>query len=193
MQKKFIFVGIAQNCERFLPQVLRNIDYVSKLFSQVAYVFVENDSIDLTKRILSDFGKDKKNYNLIILDGLNNKESIRTLRIAEARNTYLKFIKKNLELREFDYLIILDLDNLNTYQFKFNIFEETFSFLEESNDIVGVFANQIGTYYDMWALRHHKFCPSDIWESVYDYSVLHKVDDESAFKNVFFKRILSIN
>lgn len=193
MLKKIIFAGTAQNCERFLPQVLRNIDLCSKLFSKVAYVFVENDSIDLTKRILGDFGKDKKNYNLITLDGLNKKETIRTLRIALARNTYLKIIKNNLELREFDYLLILDLDNVNTYQFKLNTFEEAFCFLEESNDVAGVFANQIGTYYDMWALRHHKFCPSDIWENVYDYSVLHKVDDESAFKNIFFRRIISIN
>jgi len=193
MPKKIIFAGVAQNCERFLPQVFRNIDYVSKLFSKVAYVFVENDSTDQTKRIFSDFGKDKKNYNFISFDGLNKKETIRTLRIAAARNIYLEFIKNNLELREFDYLLILDLDNANIYQFKLNTFEEAFSFLEKSNDVAGVFANQIGTYYDMWALRHPKFCPSDIWEEVYDYSVLHKVDDESAFKNVFLRRIISIN
>jgi hypothetical protein len=193
LYKKIIFAGTAQNCGIFLPQVLKNIDRISTLSSKVAYVFVENDSIDLTKKILSNYGKDKKNFTLITLDGLNQKEPIRTLRIAAARNAYLEFIKKSEELYKFDYLIVLDLDNENIDEFKLDTFAQAFRFLEKFDDVAGVFANQIGTYYDMWALRHHKFCPLDIWEEVYDYSALHKVSDDVAFNNTFLRRIMSIN
>ena len=51
--KKAIFVGAMRDCAPYLPQVLSNIDRLSRCFLEVAYVFVENDSIDHTKKIIN--------------------------------------------------------------------------------------------------------------------------------------------
>jgi hypothetical protein len=52
-----------------------------------------------------------------------------------------------------------------------------------------VFANQIGKYYDIWALREPNLCPGDAWEEVMDYVIQHKVSPEIAHDQTFAKRI----
>lgn len=49
---KIIFSGAVQNSEKYLPAVFRNIENLTKLFSEAAYIFIENDSVDNTKKCL---------------------------------------------------------------------------------------------------------------------------------------------
>ena len=103
---KIIFALAVQNCANYLIAVLQNIENLSKYFSEVGYIFVENDSIDNTKEILKSWGADKNNFNLINLDGLK-AISARTIRLEIVRNSYLEAIRYDSKLKDFDYLAVL--------------------------------------------------------------------------------------
>ncbi|MBT8583628.1 hypothetical protein G6694_03165 [Polynucleobacter paneuropaeus] len=188
---KIIFAGVAQNCAKHLVSVLKNIDSISKLFSEVGYVFIENDSTDDTKQILKDWGADKSSFHLICLDGLN-AIPIRTIRLETARNAYIETIKYYKNLRDFDYLAVIDMDDACSHPIDITEVTRAINFLSASPARAAVFANQNGTYYDMWALRVAPQCPTDIWEDVLNYVIENECSDEVAFAETFNKRVFSI-
>ena len=188
---KIIFAGAVQNAEVFLPSLFKNIENLMHIFSEVGFVFVENDSADNTKKMLKDWGKNRPNFHLICLDGLS-AIPIRTLRLETVRNAYLETIRYFPELRNFDYLAILDMDDIGGYLINAQVASNAVDFLNASPTRAAVFANQKGTYYDMWALRLTPQCPSDIWEEVLDHVTKYKVSDDVAFAETFAKRIFSI-
>lgn len=187
---KIIFAGAVQNSEKYLPSIFGNIENLSKLFSEVGYIFIENDSTDNTKQLIKDWGHGKPNFHLISLDGLK-EVSIRTIRLEMIRNAYLETIRYYAELRNFNYLAIMDMDDVGTYLIDAKEATKAVEFLEVSPSRAAVFANQRGTYYDMWALRHPFICPSDIWECVLDYAIEKNCSDEVAFSQTFEKRIIT--
>jgi len=191
MQPKIIFAGAVQNCSKYLPAVFRNIENISKYASETAYIFIENDSVDSTKIDIQNFGLNKVNFNLINLDGLNQL-GIRTLRLEMIRNTYIEIIKENKILRTFDFLVVMDMDEWGTYEVSINSLSKAIDFLRSEDSRAAVFANQIGGYYDLWALRNKKLCPGDVWEEVLDYSQKNAVSDEEAFSQTYAKRIITI-
>lgn len=188
---KIVFAGAVQNSSKHLPSVLKNLDNLSKLASEVGYIFIENDSTDTTKADLKAWGSNKSNFNLISLDGLSQLP-VRTVRLEIVRNTYLELVKTDSKLRYFDYLVILDMDEVNTHQIDVNNFSNSLSFLKDSPLRAAVFANQLGDYYDLWALRSNVLCPLDVWQEVLDYAHIHKVSDEEAFSKTFAKRVFNM-
>ena len=192
MQFNIVFAGVIQNASKHLPKILKNIESLSRLTSESAYIFVENDSTDSTKSDLQIWGSKKKNFKLISLDGLNQLPA-RTVRLEILRNTYIEIIKQSEILSKFNYLIVMDMDEIGAYPFDLDISANALRYLDENSTRAGVFANQIGIYYDMWALRSKKLCPFDIWQEVLDYSHKHKVSDQTAFSETFEKRILSLD
>jgi len=188
---KIIFAGAVQNSEMHLPAVFYNIENLTRLFSEVGYIFVENDSTDNTKKILKDWGSGKSNFHLINMDGLQ-AIPVRTVRLEMVRNAYLETIRHYAELRNFDYLAVLDMDDIGGYSINIQEVSNAIEFLNVSSTRAAVFANQRGTYYDMWALRLNPQCPSDVWEDVLNYVIKYKCSDEVAFAETFAKRIFSI-
>lgn len=191
IQPKIIFAGAVQNNEKYLPSVIQNIENLTKLFSEVGYIFIENDSTDNTKEILKKWGNNKSNFHLVHLDGLN-EIPIRTIRLEMVRNAYLETIKHYSGLRDFDYLVILDMDDVGGYPINIQEASNAIEFLKASSTRAAVFANQKGTYYDMWALRLTSQCPSDVWEDVLNYVIKHNCSDEVAYAETFAKRVFSI-
>ena len=57
----------------------------------------------------------------------------------------------------------LDFDDRNIEKIEIENFEKAINFLIADKKITGFFANQIGTYYDMWGLIDDKYCKSDFW------------------------------
>jgi glycosyltransferase involved in cell wall biosynthesis len=191
MPSKIIFAGAVQNAENYLPLVLRNVENLTGLFSEAAYIFIENDSTDNTKKILKDWGSTKSNFHLISLDGLKTIP-VRTVRLEMIRNAYIETIRHQAGLRDFNYLAVLDMDDVGAYLIDVQDVSNAIEFLNASPSRAAVFANQKGTYYDMWALRLTSQCPIDIWEEVLDYVIKNQCSDESAFAQTFAKRIFSI-
>ena len=191
MPSKVIFAGAVQNAENYLSAVFRNTEILTKLFSEAAYIFIENDSVDNTKNMLKEWGSGKSNFHFISLDGLK-AIPVRTVRLEMIRNAYIETIRHYAELRDFDYLVVLDMDDVGMHLIDVQDLSSAIEFLDASPTRAAVFANQRGTYYDMWALRHPSQCPGDVWEDVLDYVIRYKCSDEIAYAETFAKRVLSI-
>jgi len=114
----------------------------------------------------------------------------RTVRIAAARNSYLAFTRQHFA--DFDYLIVMDMDKVNSSPLDGDVLERAIEFLDIDEDRAAVFGNNLGTYYDMWAFRHPAICPDDVWAELYDYAIDHDVSDEEAFAQTYARRIFTI-
>jgi hypothetical protein len=188
--KKAIFAGCARDCAEPLPAVLRNIDTLSRLFDEAAFLIAENDSKDATKQLLQDWGKTRSGFRLVCMDGLGLLP-FRTVRLALARNTYLEIIRSS-RLSDFDYLFVMDMDGVNERELDPHAVERCLEFLEADARHAGMMANQSGIYYDLWGLRHATRCPRDVWEEVLEYAIVHSCADEEAFKKAYSPRIFSL-
>ncbi len=191
MTKKVIFVGALRNCMPHLRAVLSNIDRLSNLFSELSYVFVENDSTDNTQYIIKEWGRSKSNFFYINFDGLAAIPQ-RGLRLELARNAYLELIKSKNQFSDFDMMIVMDMDDANIFTINESSVREAINFLYSEHDYAAVFANQLGTYYDMWTLRHELMCNVDVWEEVFDYVLQNNCSDDEAFNATFLNKIYSI-
>ena len=185
-----VFVGCAKDCAAHLPGVCENIERLAGLFADSAVIFLENDSTDATKEVLRAWVDKRPNARVIDLDGLQASCRVRTIRLAELRNTYLKHVRR--EMGRFDYLIVLDCDEVNEMPISCASFMRALEFLAQDSQRAGVFANQLGTYYDLWALRHARLCPSDVWEEVLDHVTRFGGSDAEAFRQTMKKRAFSL-
>jgi hypothetical protein len=191
--KRAIFAACARNCATHLPAVLRNMERLSSLFADCAFVFVENDSTDATRAILEQWGARRRHFHLFKLDGLAARIPQRTVRLEVARNACTAFIRITPELIGFDYLVVMDCDEVTEREIALPRVTRALEFLELEEAHAGVFANNIGPYFDMWALRQNPLCPGDVWEEVVDYSLSHDVPDAVAFHETFEKKMLSFD
>ena len=153
-----IFAGCAKNCEKYLPDVFNNIQSYGSLFKKTFKIIVENGSSDNTKKILKKYENDESIIHF--RDDLNLIEH-RTTRLALARNLIIKEIKNNQKLNNFDLLIIIDFDDRSIFKIDQNNLIKAIKFLFSKNNIAGVFANQPGLYFDMWALTDQNDFESD--------------------------------
>ena len=188
---KAIFAGCVRNCERWLPKVLTNIEKYSSYFFKSHFIFIENDSTDNTKEILKKWYKNR-NCSSINMDGLKNIPK-RGLRLEAARNAYLKIIKDSNSLKKYDYLIVMDFDDVSIFEIEKKNILKSIEFLNSDKSIAGVFSNQRGMYYDMWTLRHKTICPVDVWEEILDYKIKNKVTDEIAYECTLKKRKFNLD
>tara|TARA_B100001093_G_scaffold234355_1_gene224745 strand:+ start:55 stop:948 length:894 start_codon:yes stop_codon:yes gene_type:complete len=159
-----IFAGCARDCSEFLPKTLNNIKHYSSLFRQSYSIVIENGSSDTTKEILKE--NQSKNDIYLFCDEFN-KLFNRTQRLESARNLIIKTIKQNENIANCDLFILMDLDDIGTYRINDNDILNAINFLFSEKNIAGVFANQLGGYYDMWSLRDKKYCDVDIWAEVF--------------------------
>lgn len=150
-----IFAGTCKNVEPHLETNLDHIEMCAKKFHDYAVVIYENDSTDDTRNIL--LRRKKSNYEYIFED--NVTEPLRTLRLAHGRNRILEKVWKLNADNYFDYLIMMDLDDVNADGTFVSTISECFE--QESWDVVS--ANQSDTYYDWWALRLPGFMNYDCW------------------------------
>ena len=193
---KVVFAGCARNCSNFLPKVLENIEFYSSFFSESYMVIVENGSTDRTKEILKD-NKNKK--NIFLFEDDLNKLPYRGQRLEKARNLIIETIKKNADLFSCDLFIMLDLDDIGTYRIEEKNIFDSVKFLFSKQEIAGVFANQLGTYYDMWTLRDQKYCKNDFWVEVLQFLInnknskdkISKTNIEEVKKNIIDKKTYS--
>ena len=157
---RVVFAGCARDCENYLEKSLQNIEFYSSLFKESYQVIVENGSKDQTRNILKN-NKTKNCYYLF--ENQLNELPIRGMRLERARNIIIEKIKSIPELKKCDLLIILDLDESGNYKIEVKDIINSIDFLFSKKTIAAVFANQLGTYYDMWTLRDEKYCKNDFW------------------------------
>lgn len=186
-----LFAGCARDCARFLPLVLKNIERISTLSSESACAVFENDSADATSEILSNWGNGQANFILANYDGLGRLPQ-RTERLALARNSLVEIIRAWTISARFEFVFMLDFDDAAASELDLAQISRAIEWMKSQGDVAAVFPNQIGTFFDMWALRHGSYCPGDIWEEVLDYKLAHACDSAAAFEATFKKRAFAL-
>jgi glycosyltransferase involved in cell wall biosynthesis len=147
-----VIVGTARDIEKFLKNTIKKLEMISQLFEKYQIIIYENDSKDNTLKILKKWKNNNKNIEII---SEKNVKGLRTQRLAHGRNIILK---RALKLN-YDYLIVIDLDDVNQDLTK----ESILSSLNNKEDWAVMCANQ-KKYYDVYALRtYDDWMPFDCW------------------------------
>ena len=149
MDKTVIIAGVCRNTAKYLKQVFNNLRHISSYFRDAKYIFYENDSTDNTLQLL--YKLSPANSIIISEKNIDKKYRQRTDRLAYARNKIIKLIEKNNFDNIYDYLIIVDMDDILTKPIL--NFNSSFTF---NNWDVMTLNNNLNHYYDRWALRNHK-------------------------------------
>ena len=129
-------------------------------FKQVYCFVVESDSSDDTVKRLENFSHVFPNFSFVSVGELSKKLSKRTDRIAYCRNLIIDAVATDPKYREVDFIAMADMDGMNglvTREKIAHCWE-----VDEPWDVVT--ANQLGEYYDVWALSHPYWNPMDCWE-----------------------------
>jgi hypothetical protein len=154
----FLVVGLARNCQASLrSDVLRITDSLQPA-KTIRWLIVESDSVDDTVGELSRMQSAMPDFRFASLGQLRDRFPRRTERLSICRNHYLQQIRQNPLYREIDYVVVADLDGVNT-----RITRAAFATCWKRADWDMCAANQDGPYYDIWALRHPLWSPNDCW------------------------------
>lgn len=153
---KCILVGTVSNVSKKIERDLVSVLGALKNFSDLSIFLVESDSSDNTLQVLERLKATYNNFKYVSLGELRKTIPDRIERIRFCRNEYVKHIRG---LSDFDFpqfVVVADLDGMNP-RLKLSSVESCFS----NVDWDAVFPNQVGGYYDILALRHQIWQPTD--------------------------------
>ena len=142
--------------ENDLGRLLISFDQFKKVFCFV----VESDSSDDTITKLEYFSKTIPNFSFISVGELSKKYPKRTDRIAYCRNLIIDAVANDSKYSVIDYVAMADMDGMNGLVTREKI-AQCWE-VDEPWDVIT--ANQLGEYYDIWALSHPYWNPMDCWE-----------------------------
>ena len=152
-----IIVGIVRDIESSIQQDYERFTKAFSRFDRVDFYLVESGSSDSSIKKLEQLSSENSNFLFIHLE--IDRTSGRTSNMANARNTYLEYLRKDFKYSEYDYVVIADFNNLNK-----KLDRPAVDSCWENTIWDVVTANQSGRYYDVWALRHPLWSPNDCWE-----------------------------
>ena len=156
--KKLVLVGTISNSAGNLRSDLSKVINAMSAFDLIRIFLVESDSADSTVSILEELSQEMEIFDFVSLGELKRDFPERINRIRYCRNIYVDEVRDVLKSRDFDYVVVADLDGMNS-KISPNAFESSFI----RDDWGAVLANQCGGYYDLLALRHPTWCPQDVF------------------------------
>jgi hypothetical protein len=169
-----VFLGCARNCSKYLTSFLNNLEQVAGTCKMSAFVFAHNDSSDSTYDMLHRWCTDQDDARIIGCDGLARLALGRTERLALLRNILMQEALSS-HFCDYEYICIADCDEVNTSNVSPYAFSEAVRFLQDNPSIAAVFPASQPVYYDIWALRHGQWCPTDCWGEVRSASFSDKI------------------
>lgn len=145
-----LICGCVKNCEKYLDNVFKNIEKIQKLFIKSKIIISFDISNDFTLKKLIQL---KNNFDIDIIINKDPITNSRTVNIERARN---KILEKVYNIyNEYDYFIMIDMDDVSSKPININVLEEILD--EKKNNIWdGLFFNN-ANYYDFWALNFKEF------------------------------------
>lgn len=161
--KRVVLVGTISNASSNLRSDLSKVIKAMSTFDLIQIFLVESDSTDSTISILEELRTEIEVFDFISLGELAKQMPERINRIRHCRNAYVKEIRNLLKERDLDYVVVADLDGMNS-RISAKAFESSFT----RDDWGAVLANQFGGYYDLLALRHPTWCPKDMLADLRD-------------------------
>ena len=149
-----------------LSDTLANITIWGNCFPSARYVFVTNDNSDSTTDILRRWLIGKEDVaKVIVVDGAAGAINNKIDRLAFARNSYLLHLNELTESgSKVDFLIVADMDGPNRHGPSGACLVDAIE--QAPSDWAGLFPCQDGGFYDVSALRHDTWCPTDAWAEV---------------------------
>ncbi len=142
--------------ENDFGRLLSSLDQFKNVFCLV----VESDSDDDTVAKLEAISNTVRNFSFISVGELSKKYPKRTHRIAYCRNLIIDAVANDSKYSVVDYIAMADMDGMNGLITREKI-AQCWE-VDEPWDVIT--ANQLGEYYDIWALRHPYWNPMDCWE-----------------------------
>ncbi|MFI3222636.1 MAG: FkbM family methyltransferase [Methylococcaceae bacterium] len=180
----FAVVGLARNCENSIRADVYRIREAIGNSKSIVWLIVESDSSDQTVSELQNLKSEITKFNYVTLGNLATNIPKRTDRISFCRNYYAEQIRTNKVFSAIDYVIVADLDGINTL-----INRAAFESCWKRKDWDMCSANQKGPYYDIWALRHKDWSAEDCWAQ-YRFLNKHRLDFQTnIFVSVYSKMI----
>jgi len=184
---KAVFTGVARNCAAHLPGVLQNLARFAASYRAASFLFVVSDSGDDTRAILERWLADGRRGQVIDLGPLAERLTRRTERIAFARNCGLDAIVRGTDAGH-DHLVVADLDDVLAQPVDAAAFAQAARWLEGDPARAAVMANAKPRYYDVWALRHERWCPDDCWHPIWGRPA-DETFEAAKFREVFTRQI----
>jgi glycosyltransferase involved in cell wall biosynthesis len=192
-EMRALITGCGQNCAGTLPAVLKNIEQLRALFHQSEVLLLENDSTDATAELIRRYGQSHDGVHALGFPGLNARIPIKTVRLAHLRNTALEWLRSNGGWGRFDLLVVLDLDEVNAAPWDLQALSGALQWWQAQPEAAGLFANQLGPYYDLWALRHASLCPDDVWAAMLqEHGRQPELSDQELLEQVYLPRQFSL-
>jgi len=186
--QKILIVGTSRNCFDYLEDNISRITTAFHKFLNVHWLIVESDSSDNTLLLLSQLALQIPNFRYKSLGHLEASMPLRTERIAFCRNYYLNEIRTNIDYADIDLLVVCDLDKNAQSHLSTDGVMSCF----ERNDWEVCTANQLGKYYDIWALRHPLWSPNDCWQQTKFLQLSMKLPKKRANYAAVFSRMIQI-
>ncbi len=157
-----LICGVVRNGGEAFVKTLRVIEALKPHLDDWATVLVTNDNTDGTDAVIAAWAQASPKHSVICLDGFAASWPDRIDRLAVARNYYLAHLKAQPTGR-FRQVLVMDLDGPNEAIKPAELVGVINSLTFEWD---GLFANQLRGYYDLYPLRHDRWCPTDCWEEV---------------------------
>jgi len=156
-QATVLLAGTARDVAPYIVSEMKHLLAATTGFKKVFVLVVESDSSDNTIEVLEGLKKSIPHFDYLALGKLAGDIPIRTERLAYCRNQIISAVKDDPRYAEIDYVLLSDLDGLNTH---LNAAAIAKCWQDEVLwDVVT--ANQLDFYYDVWTLRHKYWSPGD--------------------------------
>lgn len=179
-----IVLAIAKNIEK---SIVKDYTYLNEIFNnvfkKVDWFVVESNSTDKSYESLIELKDKVNNFEFVTLDH-SKKETHRIIAMAAARNRCLDEVLTNKNYSNADYVIVLDLNRLNN-----ELTVEGIKSCFDKTDWDVCTANQLGPYYDIWALRHPDWSPTDCWKSLEFFRKYYLFPEKALFVALHSKMI----
>jgi len=153
--KKTYICGCVRDCDKHLNSVFKNIETIAGMFDDYHILMAFDTSADLSLKTLCE-QKRKFGKKMEILINREPLHDLRTVRIANARNTLLNRVNELNELEEytdFGYIIMIDMDDVCSATMQPEVLQKVIQ--AERDGVPGnwdaLSFNRPG-YYDVWAL-----------------------------------------
>ena len=182
-----LIVGTARDCA---SQLAGSIEQLGKAFERCAsvqWLVIESDSSDATVDILRGLADADSNFAYRSLGNLRLTVPLRTDRLAKCRNVCIAEVIENPLYRDVDLIVVADLDGVNNL-----LSPAAVATCWARDDWDVATANQLGPYYDVWALRHPIWSPNDCWAQHRWLSQTASNDREQAMGTAVFGRMIRI-
>ena len=112
-EESVLIVGTVSNVSNVLIKEFEKVFKSLIRFNSISTYLVESDSTDNTKEVLDELKRMYSNFEYAELGTLKNSIPDRIERIRFCRNLYIKFIRDNVKEKNWEYIIVADLDGMN--------------------------------------------------------------------------------